>query len=58
MFHVLLLEQDIIKKRRINKFLLVPKFEVGDNKEYKMKAIQDNIVYTKKQINTYQDYTI
>ena len=33
MFHVSLLEQNIIKKRLINKF--VPEFEAGNNKKYK-----------------------
>lgn len=32
MFYVLLLEQDIVRKRQINKFLLVHKFEASDNK--------------------------
>lgn len=35
----LLLEYDITKKRQINKILLVPKFEAGNNKKYKIKAI-------------------
>ena len=26
----------------------MPKFELGDNKEYKMKAIQDSAVYAKE----------
>ena len=48
MFYVLLLEQDIIKKERINEFAEVPEFEKGDNKEYKMKAILKSTVYAKK----------
>lgn len=46
MFYVSLLEKDIIKKRQINKFLLVSKFEANNNKVYKVKTIQDSIVYT------------
>ena len=45
MFHVLLLKQDITKKKRE---FLVLEFELGDNKKYKMKIIQNNLVYTKK----------
>ena len=48
MFHVSLLEQDITRKGRMNKFVEVPEFEVGDNKEYEVEAIQDNVVYTKE----------
>lgn len=42
-----LLEQDTTKKKWINKFLL-PDFKVGDNKKYKVKAIQDSVVSAKK----------
>ena len=44
-FHVLLLEQDITKKARE---FSVPEFEPGDDKEYKIEAIQDNAVYAKE----------
>lgn len=37
MFYMLLLQQDIIKKRWINKFWL--KFELSNNKKYEVKAI-------------------
>lgn len=47
MFYMSLLEQDTIKKEQINEFL-VPKFEVGDDKEYKMEAISNSIVFAKK----------
>ena len=44
-----LLEQDIIKKRQIdqaNQALPKPKkFEFGDNKEYKVKAIINSVIY-------------
>lgn len=32
----------------MSKFLLVPEFKIGNDKKYKIKTIQDNIVYTKK----------
>ena len=48
LFHLSLLEQDNIKKERMNKFVELPKFDKGDNKKYKMGTIQDNAVYTKE----------
>ena len=45
-FYISLLEQDITKKGRE---FLVPEFEPGNNdKMYKVEAIQDSVVYTKK----------
>ena len=38
-FHVLWLEQDIIKKEQMNKFLLMPEFETNNNKEYEIETI-------------------
>ena len=32
----------------MNEFLLVPKFEASDNKKYKVKTIQDIVIYAKK----------
>ena len=32
----------------MNKFAKVPEFKLGDNKEYKLEAIQDSAVYAKK----------
>ena len=48
--HVSLLEQDTMKKGRINKLFSEPKpeFDVSNNKEYKVEAIIDNAVYAKK----------
>ena len=46
MFHVLLLEQNTIKKGKINKFLA--EFQVGDDKEYEVETIHNSIVYTKE----------
>ena len=46
-FNVSLLKQDIIKKGWINKFS-VTEFEVGNDKEYEIEAIQDNAIYAKK----------
>ncbi len=45
-FHVLLLEQDSIRKGRVAKALSEPEkeFEAGDNKEYEVKAIIDSMV--------------
>ena len=40
-----LLEQDTIKKKQE---FSMPKFEPGDNKEYKVKTIQDSAAYIKK----------
>lgn len=44
----LIKRQDSIKKRQINKFLLVSELEANGNKEYKIKAIQNNAIYAKK----------
>ena len=44
---MLLLEQNTTKKEQINEFS-VPKFEVGDDKEYEMEAIRNSIVFAKK----------
>ena len=44
-FYMSLLEQDTTRKKR--KFL-VPEFERGNNKEYKIEAIQNNAVYARK----------
>lgn len=43
---MLLLEQDIIKKKRIDKNLI--KFKTSSNKKYQIKGIWNSIVYTKK----------
>ena len=43
-----LLEQDTTRKKRMNKFTEVPKFELGNNKEYKVEAIHNSAVYAKK----------
>ena len=45
MFHVLLLEQDIIKKRQE---FLMQEFETGNDKVYQIEAIGDIAVYAKK----------
>ena len=42
------MEQDITKKRQINNKQLDFEFETGNNKEYKIYGIWDNIVYAKK----------
>ncbi len=48
-FHVSLLEQDITKKKRVDKTLPEPEkdleFEAGGNKEYEIEAIINSAVY-------------
>lgn len=44
-FYISLLEQNIIKKGRMNKLLLIPEFEASNNKKYELKAIQNGKVY-------------
>lgn len=48
MFYRSLLEQNIIKKRRINDFLSILEFTAGNDKEYKVETIQNSTVYIKK----------
>ncbi len=43
-----LLEQDIIRKKQVHQLPKPKKFEVGDNKEYEIEAIINNVVYSKK----------
>ena len=45
-----LLEQNIIRKRRVNKKTAEqPEFETGkDNKEYKIESICDNTIYARE----------
>lgn len=47
---MLLLEQNIIRKMQINKFLLMSKFETGNNKKYEVEIIWDSVVYSKKAV--------
>ena len=49
-FHMLLLEQDISRKGRINELFPEPEpeFDADDNKEYKVEAIIDSAVYAKE----------
>ena len=48
-FHISLLEKDTTKKRQIDENNTA-KLNIGDNKsdEYKIKAIQDSVVYTRE----------
>ena len=48
MFYVSLLEQNIIKKEQMNKFLPIFEFEIGNNKKYKVEAIWNNAIYSKE----------
>ena len=51
-FYVLLLEYKIIKKGQVNKWPEPKKkFEVGDNKKYKVKPIINNTAYGKEANN-------
>ncbi len=51
-FRMLLLEQDITRKRWVNNVLPKPeKFEFRDDKEYEVKAIIDSVVYGKEANN-------
>ena len=45
-FHILVLDQNSIKKKQVNDMQL--KFEAGDNKEYEVNDIWDSAVYAKK----------
>lgn len=46
-----LLKQNTTRIRQINK-LHKPKFEIGNNKKYTIKAIWDSIVYANKTIES------
>ena len=45
---MLLLKYNIIKKRQMNKLFLKPKFNISDNKEYKIEIIRESVIYAKK----------
>ena len=45
---MLLLKQNINRKKRVDKKVIKLEFETGNNKKYKVKAIYDNAVYTNK----------
>ena len=47
-FHMLLLEQDIIKKKRVDNKVTKLDFKASNSKEYKVEAIRDSAVYTKE----------
>ena len=47
-FLILLLEQDITKKKRVEDNMTQLEFKVGDNAKYKMEIIQDSAIYIKK----------
>ena len=49
-FHVLLLEQDITRKGRVEKEVKRMEFDAGDNisREYEVEAIRDSAVYTRE----------
>ena len=45
---MLLLEQNIIRKKRVNKNVTKLDFKASNSKKYKAKAIQNNVVYANK----------
>ena len=49
-FHVLLLEQDITRKRRIDKEVRQIEFDAGDDKsgKYEVQAIRDSAIYVRE----------
>lgn len=47
MFYISILEQNIIKKRQINKFLIL-EFKADNDKKYELETIYNSAVYTKK----------
>ena len=51
MFHMSLLEQNIIKKERVDENVTEWEFHNSNNKEYKVEAIWDSVVYTRKSEN-------
>ena len=49
MFHVLLLEHDTRRKKRVDEITTQLKFKAGDNgKNYKVEAIWDSVVYARE----------
>lgn len=47
-FHMSLLKQDITKKRQVDEKVRQINFEVGNNKEYKIEAIWNSMVYARE----------
>ena len=47
-FHMSLLEQDIIRKEQVDKQVTELEPEAGDSKEYEIEAIWDSAVYASK----------
>ena len=54
-FHVLLLEQDTTRKKRVDKAVIQMEFDVSDNNggKYKIEAIRDSAVYTRESESGY-----
>lgn len=46
MFHMLLLEENTMRKRWINEIIM--EFEFSNSKEYKYRKIQDSVIYAKE----------
>ena len=49
-FHVSLLEEDIIRKKQVDEEVRQMEFDIGDNesREYKVESIRDSVVYTRE----------
>ena len=47
-FHMLLLEQDITRKERVDKWVIELELEAGNSNEYKVEAIWNRAVYANK----------
>lgn len=47
-FYVLVLEQNITKKREKDENITLLKFEASDSKKYKIEAIWNNAIYKKE----------
>ena len=47
-FHVSLLEQNTIRKERVDKKVMELEFEAGDSKKYKVEAIWDSAIYARE----------
>lgn len=48
MFHISFMKKSETKKKQMNKSLLMLEFKASNNKQYKIKTIQDSSVYAKK----------
>lgn len=47
-FHMYLLKQDTTQKEQVKENATQPEFDVGNEKKYNVKGIQDSAVYTRE----------